>query len=613
MINLPFHKWKLNFYDPVFEAEFETHQNKIRLISFQMINLLVSVAALICLITFVIQQQPIQLIIIMIGVVGGCFFMLIVGKKLQPYLKQIFSFYFVWSQSTNVLIAFSGLNIPTFVFGFNTCCFAVGTLQYSDNRLKLVYTILTPLIFLWVFDIYQADQIQYVFQTIACVVCIGIWTYMQEYTARLAFSLNLIANKQKELINEFVNDAMFAISLDSRTRQFILEFQNKKFEESMNIKETEQMKNFLRQSYLIIKAQESQKRLTEKGLLRGLKLEEFLFKKIKPDTEQISQDIDNEIEIMYHNLITDQMMGMKIQIKQMNFGKPILIGIIKSEQVSNLIGEHQKQIKEHQNLIINFSTQIVSQQEKLYKQINKTQLGSFNEFDQIMNLKCLNLSIINYIRNYILYFKRNKISTQLQVYKKFQIYEYLKTIQQYFHCIAQYYEIRFDIFNHVDKNCQININIKYLTQILFNIFEQITKQSCYINNVSLNIIEEYTQNDQVLETRRKVEDSQSASKQLIDFKLIQFQFDVESSQLLDLSCFNKLEQYQRTEQDENYIIQEVTTCLLDCLGPNNKLQIVENIKLENGNFYNKFYFKIYSDQSQLEPSYLKVIDKPLIY
>ena len=41
------------------------------------------------------------------------------------------------------------------------------------------------------------------------------------------------------------------------------------------------------------------------------------------------------------------MLAMKIEIKLMNFGKPILIGIIKSEKVSNLIGEHEKQIKEH--------------------------------------------------------------------------------------------------------------------------------------------------------------------------------------------------------------------------------------------------------------------------
>lgn len=47
----------------------------------------------------------------MIGVLGGCFFMLLIGKKLEPYLKQIFSFYYVWSQSTNILIALSGLDM----------------------------------------------------------------------------------------------------------------------------------------------------------------------------------------------------------------------------------------------------------------------------------------------------------------------------------------------------------------------------------------------------------------------------------------------------------------------------------------------------------------------
>ncbi|CAK69909.1 unnamed protein product (macronuclear) [Paramecium tetraurelia] len=612
MISLPFHKWKLNFYDPDFEAEFEAHQNKIRLISFQMLNLLVSIAALICLITFVIQQQPIQLILIMIGVVGGCFFMLLIGKKLEPYLRQIFSFYFVWSQSTNILVALSGLDIPLFIFGFNTCCFAIGTMQYSDNRLKIVYTIVTPFVLLGVFDNYKAGQMHFIFQTIACVVCIGIWTYMQEYTARLAFSLNLIANKQKEIVNQFVNDAMFAISVDPRTRQIILEFQNKKFEESMNIKETEQMKNFLRSSYIVIKSQESQKKLVEKGGQKGIKLEEFLFKKIKSVFQPIQQDVENEVQIMYHNLITDQMMGMKIQIMQMNFGKPILIGIIKSEQVENLIGEHQKQIKEHQQLILNFSSQIVQQQENLYKEIKKTKQVNFQEYEQTMSLKCLNLSIINYIRNYIFYFQRNKISTQLQTYERFQIYEYLNTIQKYFRTLACYYKLSFNIYNQVDKNCQININTKYLTQILINVFELIAKQSLYINNVTLKILEEFTQYDQVLETRRRVEDSQNGSKQIIAFKLIQFQFNVDSSQQLSLSYINNLQIKKEIECDENYIIQEVTTCLLDCLGPINTIQIDESEKLESGNYRNRFSFKIYSDQSQLEPSYLKAIDKPIV-
>lgn len=34
---------------------------------------------------------------------------------------------------------------------------------------------------------------------------------------------------------------------------------------------------------------------------------------------------------MYHNIINDKIMEMKILIRLMNFGKPLLIGIIKSE------------------------------------------------------------------------------------------------------------------------------------------------------------------------------------------------------------------------------------------------------------------------------------------
>lgn len=54
MINLPFNKWKLNFIAEEFEVAYEEHLNKIRLLSFQIINLFIFVAALIGLITFVI-------------------------------------------------------------------------------------------------------------------------------------------------------------------------------------------------------------------------------------------------------------------------------------------------------------------------------------------------------------------------------------------------------------------------------------------------------------------------------------------------------------------------------------------------------------------------------
>lgn len=55
MLNLPFNKWSLKFYDPEFESQYEDHLNKIRLISFRILNLSISIAAFICLLTFIIQ------------------------------------------------------------------------------------------------------------------------------------------------------------------------------------------------------------------------------------------------------------------------------------------------------------------------------------------------------------------------------------------------------------------------------------------------------------------------------------------------------------------------------------------------------------------------------
>lgn len=51
----------------------------------------------------------------MIGVLVGCFFMFIIAKKLEPYLRLIFSFYYVWSLFTNMLIAFSGLDMYSYI------------------------------------------------------------------------------------------------------------------------------------------------------------------------------------------------------------------------------------------------------------------------------------------------------------------------------------------------------------------------------------------------------------------------------------------------------------------------------------------------------------------
>lgn len=54
MINLPFHKWKLQFYCNEFESAYEEHLNKIRQLSFKIINLFIFFAAILGLITFIV-------------------------------------------------------------------------------------------------------------------------------------------------------------------------------------------------------------------------------------------------------------------------------------------------------------------------------------------------------------------------------------------------------------------------------------------------------------------------------------------------------------------------------------------------------------------------------
>ncbi|CAD8162607.1 unnamed protein product [Paramecium pentaurelia] len=615
MLNLPFDKWSLKFYDPEFESQYEDHLNKIRLVSFRILNLTISIAAFICLLTFIIQQQSQLLFLLMTFTLGGCVFLLIISRKILPYLKSVFSFYYIWAITTNILIAFAGFQIPNFIFGFNTCTLAIGTMQYSDNRLKVVYTIITPFVLLGVFDVYRADTLAFVFQTVSCTTFIGIWGYMNEYTSRLAFSLNLISNKQKNLINEFVNDGMFALSLDKRSRQFILEFQNNRFMELMNIKETEEIKTFLRSTFIIVKSGESQTKLRDKNQTKIINLEDVFFQRMQSFEKSLNQidQQDSNLEIYQHDLIKNETIKMCLQLRFLNFGKPIIIAIIKSEQVPNLIHKYESQIKEYQQLIINMSNKIIKKQSLLYGEMKKIKLENLIVQQKLIQIECLNLSIINYIRNYMLFFLKNKIFDMKLNLQACKFDNYIAIINQYFQAISTHYSIQFKLQNYIDRNCTFNINIKYLTQILINIFDELIKNTSENNLISLRIIEEFQQNNN--EKQQKIQRIQN-NKSIAQIKLVQFTFIFSSNEYLNLRnlTFNK----NFTNNDQQYdifedgsIISEITSLLLDNIGPNNNIQINQYQTAQMPSYQNTISFLIYSDQSQLEPSYLKVREKPL--
>ncbi|CAK80196.1 unnamed protein product (macronuclear) [Paramecium tetraurelia] len=575
MISLPFDKWKLSFYEYDFEIQYEEHSNEIRLVGFKILNLLMTFAALIALIIFVVQQQPSVLIIMMAAVVFCCFGLYLLSPKLKPRLKFVFSCMYIWSVSTNVMIAMSGNNIPNFFFGFNTSALLFGILQFSDNKLKIIYTIVTPLIIIFLFEVYTTNNIQFILHSGACMSFISVLTYMFEYTSRLAFSLNLIANKQKEIIDEFVTDSMFAISLDDRTRQFNLEFKNKAFESLKNIKDSEQIRQFLRTSYVLNNMNESQK-LNEKALSKLQKLEEFFFKKIRsPEGFMNNENQDDEIEIIQQDKINEKYKSMKLIVKLFNFGKPILIVIIKTEQVHNLIESYEKDIIEYQQQIVGYSQEILNSQANINLEIKKIkQHFSKNIQDQMfLKLQCLNLQIMNQVRNYIIYFQQEKIQQLTQIQYISNLNLYLDTIQQYLSTIAEYYSVKFMLQHQMEIQLSLNINIKFLTQISINLFQQILMHSMKNQVISLNITEELqtstkrqTQQQQV-EIKKKVEDFQTQSKQLIDLKSISFMFTFYSLHHINLQRLQSFSMEQKTDVNNfNHIPEYVTCYLLDQMG-----------------------------------------------
>ncbi|CAD8176126.1 unnamed protein product [Paramecium octaurelia] len=618
MLNLPFDKWSLKFHDPEFESSYEDHLNKIRLLSLRILNLTISIAALICLITFVIQQQTLLLSIMLTLTLLGSVTLLILSRKILPYLKSIFSFYYVWAITTNILIAFAGFSIPNFIFGFNTCSLAIVTMQYSDNKLKIVYTMITPFVLMGIFDVYKVETLAFVFLTISCTIFIGIWGYMNEYTSRLAFSLNLISNKQKDLINEFVNDAMFAVSLDHRSRQFVLEFQNNRFVELMNIKETEQIKTFLRSTFILLKQNEHQNKQRDRNSTKVLNLEEVLFQRIQSFEKSFNYKEQKEglLEIYQQDLINNETKKMCLQIRFLNLGKPIIIAIIKSEQVPKLIHKYEGQIKEYQKVIINMSNQVIRKQSNLYEEMKKMRFENQKEQQQILQLQCLNLSIMNYIRNYILFFQKNKITEMKLSLQNCKFHQYIAIIHQYFQALSSHYSMKFALHNYVDQNSSININIKYLTQILINIFDELIKKDIKNNLINLRIIEQFQQHDnEKKQPPQETENNQQNEQPVKEFKLVQFTFFFLSDEPLNLKNLNFNKSTNKYDNNNTFedaqIISEITHLLLDNIGPHSNISINRCQVTQMPTFQNTIQFLIYSDSSSLEPSYYKVREQIL--
>ncbi|CAD8083867.1 unnamed protein product [Paramecium sonneborni] len=441
---------------------------------------------------------------------------------------------------------------------------------------------------------------------------------MFEYTSRLAFSLNLIANKQRELIDEFVTDSMFAISTDKRTRQFNLEFKNKTFENQLNINDSEQIRQFLRSSYVVVNMNENE-RFNEKNLCKLQKLEEFCFMKIKStDSYMNAENQGHEIDIVQQDKNNQRLSQMKIIIKTFNFGKPILVVIIKTEQVHNLIESYENDIMDYQQAIVNYSQEIINKQANINQEIKKIkQHFSKNVQDQMfLKLQCLNLQIMNFVRNYLIYFQQDKISQIAQIQYISNLYEYVETIQQYLSSISDYYSVKFILKYQMEAQFCFNINVKFLTQISINLFEQILTHSIKNQVISLNITEElqsstkrYTQ--QQMDTKKKVEDFQTQSKQLFDLRLISFTFTFYSQHYINFQQFQSFQvKNSKNLKNLNNISEYVTCYLLDKIGPNNYVQInqVEIIDSTQRICYqNRMKFLIYSDQSQIEPSFLKQI------
>ncbi|KAM3140856.1 hypothetical protein pb186bvf_007083 [Paramecium bursaria] len=513
-------------------------------------------------------------------------------------------------------------------------------IQYQSFRLKILSLMVIAVQMYKLFDTIDYNILIY---SIAGMYFMFIGVYELEFKIRKSFCVKYMHKKQTELIKQIMKRSMFIISLNPRTNQFQTEFYNDSSKTQYSADDNEKMKDLLRNISIIVKQENSfhdmfimrsvDGSMKKSNIPKKLTLEEFVFNLYN----DLIKDKQDERLQFYNGFYEDQ--PVKIHLKPYDIGKKTIVIVIEEER-NNLVIEKQVQQKQYLNRIVNQVIEhITTSQVHVFKSL---QCLKINNHKSLLTAQCINLSIMNKYYNFSQFLQIHREQFHQGRIKPINLSNYLGDLSRYLKHFAEQQKKSFKLEQLFKDGLIVKLNEKFLTQVIINLFEMALQQSkqehvitLYVhqqnnidplrkpqdNNIN-NKKDKYNKTDPDLGKIESDESAEDSKQQVIKFSIV----------------FTGQQSYPQDEQDElilnptsvdhfahnNYakfdIIPPITKMLISKLGPYKEYyfqsQTIEPKFLDcpsfkdinmNKQYFNCYFFFIYTDQSKIKPSFFQLI------
>ncbi|CAD8137227.1 unnamed protein product [Paramecium octaurelia] len=481
---------------------------------------------------------------------------------------------------------------------------------------------------------------------------------------RLAFSYMHYNTKLIELLEEYVPNCFFAISLNQHNNSFQLEFLNQQAKTQLNIEDTKSMIDILRNTYVVNKAQvptqvdlcqipihKSGDISIKKAAVKRQTLEEYSFYKVKQNLSMNQGDIQiiEQLDGIYFDNQKQKNHILNIDVKQMNYGKNYLLFVINQEKPQQMMTKSEEQIKYLNKIILYVANQLSASLSHLSNAILTLNYSTIDN-EKLQYIKCQNIWIMNQFQNFYYFVNACKINNDIVSYKIVNLKQFISNLETYFSFMSNYQNKKF-ITQFNLEDCNIKINSQFLSQIVVNIFEQCLTQADVNTTITLNISTESNlnplrwENNNLQEKnsiqefefiKRVVMDSEESPMKTDNQKLIKFEFTFLTEKYIELQPTQQLnlnpqtfEEFQSNNNQEFLLIYPITNFLLKKIGPYNFVQQFQNAYYENTStkqalnlfpsmmdlfqgqnvYQNRLSFYIYSDQTLLTQSFIKFVQQ----
>ncbi|CAD8170228.1 unnamed protein product [Paramecium octaurelia] len=594
-----FKVWTLSSSNPIEETEYDNYLNNQRLLFFRALLVTLMLPCFFGMLVFIIQDQSAYLSILLAVFFIMHLIILFFSQKFKNCLKPIISILYVSYVAGGVALAYIGFQVPLYNFGITSGVLHSCVLQHSDNRMKVLYVLITNWIIIGFFVPFELAYIQYMVCSLSMFFLLGVQTYIYESNRRSQFFLSKQVEIQKSILYEFTNDSLFSIMYDENSRSFQLSFANKKFESLYKTDLNENnVKEFLRSQSIINRNNQSSYRSLNKQIHKTINLEEYLFELIQQKEDYFNQD--------------------RFQIETNNGKEKYLIDILKFENhqthffLSIRENQARHQIEKYENIIkeLNESFKSVllvigNKFEELYKSLLNLNDHLYIE-NEILRKSQSNIQFsLNYIKNHLIYLQKGRISFLKQQFETLTIEKLNDALLDYYIYYTQQHRKQFLLNCSNDLELQvITLNSKLLTQLLINIFNKILKISEPKSCIQLSIDK---QNAQQSSTNDKNDQPNQ------DLKLIQFSYIFEhKDQIEDIE--SQFYQSINLDSSKSFEIEcIVNRIILKILSPQSSIQIQSIYQQGLQNYKTFLIFYIYTDQTQLDPSFTKYIQQNFEY